>query len=117
MLEHYPAYLALYTNTDTEVKGDKVKLMTVHAAKGLDFPYVFLCPLSEGIFPSKRQILPEKMEEERRLAFVAMTRAEKRLYLSEAEGRNLDGSPRFPSRFVLDIDDSLLEHTNKRMIV
>ena len=42
-----------------------------------------------------------------------MTRAEKRLYLSEAEGRNLDGSPRFPSRFVLDIDDSLLEHTNK----
>ena len=53
------------------------------------------------------------MEEERRLAFVAMTRAEKRLYLSEAEGRNLDGSPRFPSRFVLDIDDTLLENNNK----
>ena len=113
MLEHYLTHIALYTNTDTEVKGDKVKLMTVHAAKGLEFPYVFLCSLSEGIFPSKKTNTMEKMEEERRLAFVAMTRAEKRLYLSEAEGRNLDGSPRFPSRFVLDIDDSLLEHTNK----
>ena len=113
MLEHYLTHIALYTNTDTEVKGDKVKLMTVHAAKGLEFPYVFLCSMSEGIFPSKKTNTMEKMEEERRLAFVAMTRAEKRLYLSEAEGRNLDGSPRFPSRFVLDIDDSLLEHTNK----
>ena len=53
------------------------------------------------------------MEEERRLAFVAMTRAEKRLYLSEAEGRNLDGSPRFPSRFILDIDRVLLEYVNE----
>ena len=111
MLEHYLTHIALYTNTDTEVKGDKVKLMTVHAAKGLEFPYVFLCAMNEGIFPSKKTNTLEKMEEERRLAFVAMTRAEKRLYLSEAEGRNLDGSPRFPSRFILDIDDSLLEHT------
>ena len=52
------------------------------------------------------------MEEERRLAFVAMTRAEKRLFLSEAEGRNLDGSPRYPSRFILDIDDGLIEYTS-----
>ena len=51
------------------------------------------------------------MEEERRLAFVAMTRAQKRLFLSEAEGRNLDGSPRYPSRFILDIDSPLLEYT------
>ena len=51
------------------------------------------------------------MEEERRLAFVAVTRAEKALYLSEAEGRNLDGSPRYPSRFLLDIDPELLEYT------
>ena len=112
MLEHYLTHIALYTNTDTEVKGDKVKLMTVHAAKGLEFPYVFLCAMNEGIFPSKKTNTLEKMEEERRLAFVAMTRAEKRLYLSEAQGRNLDGSPRFPSRFILDIDDSLLEHTS-----
>lgn len=110
-LEHYITHIALYTNTDTEVKDDKVKLMTVHAAKGLEFPYVFLCAMNEGIFPSKKTNTLEKMEEERRLAFVAMTRAEKRLYLSEAEGRNLDGSPKFPSRFILDIDDSLLEHT------
>jgi DNA helicase-2/ATP-dependent DNA helicase PcrA len=53
------------------------------------------------------------MEEERRLAFVAMTRAEKALYLSEAEGRNLDGSPRYPSRFLLDIDQALLDYTEK----
>lgn len=51
------------------------------------------------------------MEEERRLAFVAMTRAEKRLFLTEADGRNLDGSPRYPSRFILNIDQDLLEYT------
>ena len=111
MLEHYLTHIALYTNSDTESRGDKVKLMTVHAAKGLEFPYVFLCAMNEGVFPSKKTNTLEKMEEERRLAFVAMTRAEKRLYLSEAEGRNLDGSPKFPSRFILDIDDELLEHT------
>jgi len=52
------------------------------------------------------------MEEERRLCFVALTRAEKRLYLTEAFGRNLDGSPRYPSRFILDIDQALLEYTS-----
>ena len=76
--------------------------MTVHAAKGLEFPYVFLCAMSEGIFPSKKTNTMEKMEEERRLAFVAMTRAEKRLYLSEAEGRNLRGR-RTKSRWVSEI--------------
>ena len=112
-LEHYLTHIALYTNTDTELKGDKVKLMTVHAAKGLEFPHVFLCAMNEGIFPSKKTNTLERMEEERRLAFVAMTRAEKRLYLSEAEGRNLDGSPKFPSRFILDIDRELLEYANE----
>ena len=85
--------------------------MTVHAAKGLEFPYVFLCGMNEGVFPSKKTDTLQRMEEERRLAFVAMTRAEKGLYLTEAEGWNLDGSPRYPSRFVLDIDQSLLEYT------
>ncbi len=112
-LEHYLTHIALYTNNDTEVKGDKVKLMTVHAAKGLEFPHVFLCAMNEGIFPSKKTNTLERMEEERRLAFVAMTRAEKRLYLSEAEGRNLDGSPKFPSRFILDINRELLEYANE----
>ena len=110
-LEHYLAHVALFTNSDAEDSSDRVRLMTVHAAKGLEFPYVFLCELNEGIFPSgKTRTLPG-MEEERRLAFVAMTRAEKRLFLSEAEGRNLDGSPRYPSRFLLDIDPELLEYT------
>ena len=110
-LEHYLAHAALLTNIDTAEAGDRVKLMTVHAAKGLEFPYVFLCGMNEGIFPSRKTRTLPAMEEERRLAFVAMTRAERRLYLSEAEGRSLDGSPRYPSRFLLDIDPSLLEFT------
>ena len=111
MLEHYLSHIALFTNTDLEDKSDRIKLMTVHAAKGLEFPYVFLCGMNEGVFPSKKTDTLQRMEEERRLAFVAMTRAEKGLYLTEAEGWNLDGSPRYPSRFVLDIDQSLLEYT------
>ena len=110
-LEHYLSHVALFTNADTAESGDKVKLMTVHAAKGLEFPYVFLIGMNEGIFPSGRTLTLPAMEEERRLAFVAVTRAEKGLYLSEAEGRNLDGSPRYPSRFLLDIAPELLEHT------
>ena len=110
-LEHYLRHVALFTNADAGEAGDKVRLMTVHAAKGLEFPYVFLCEMNEGVFPSRRTRTLPAMEEERRLAFVAMTRAEKRLYLSEAEGRNLDGSPRYPSRFLLDIAPELLEHT------
>ena len=113
MLEHYLAHVALFTGSDQQDKGDRVKLMTVHAAKGLEFPYVFLCGMNEGIFPSKKTNTLEKMEEERRLAFVAMTRAEKKLYLTEAEGHNIDGSPRYPSRFILDIDQNLLEYTEK----
>ena len=110
-MEHYLSHVALFTNADGQEPGDKVKLMTVHAAKGLEFPYVFLCEMNEGIFPSRKTRTLPGMEEERRLAFVAFTRAEKRLYLSEAEGRNLDGSPRYPSRFVLDVDPKLLEYT------
>lgn len=110
-LEHYLAHVALFTNSDAQEGGDKVKLMTVHAAKGLEFPYVFLCGMNEGIFPSRRVRTLRGMEEERRLAFVALTRGEKRLYLSEADGRNFDGSPRYPSRFLLDIDQSLLTYT------
>ena len=60
--------------------------------------------MNEGIFPSRKTRTKRGMEEERRLAFVAMTRAEDELYLTEAEGTNLDGTPRFPSRFILDID-------------
>ena len=112
-LEHYLAHVALFTGADTEENADRVKLMTVHSAKGLEFPYVFLCGMNEGIFPSKKVNTLAAMEEERRLAYVAMTRAEKRLFLSDAEGFNpRDGSPRYPSRFLLEIAPPLLEYTH-----
>lgn len=115
LLEHYLTHAALFSNGDTAAQHqDKVKLMTVHAAKGLEFDYVFLCGMNEGIFPSRKVRTQHGMEEERRLAFVAMTRARKNLYLTGADGRNLDGSPRYPSRFVLDIDEDLLEYTKPR---
>ena len=113
-LPHYLAHVALFTNADLKDESDRVKLMTVHAAKGLEFPHVFLLGLNEGSFPSRKTGTLEAMEEERRLCFVALTRAEKSLTLSEAEGRNFDGSPRYPSRFLLDIDERHLELTQPR---
>jgi DNA helicase-2/ATP-dependent DNA helicase PcrA len=112
-LGHYLSHVALFSNADTAEHSEKIKLMTVHAAKGLEFPYVFLCGMCEGIFPSRKVLTLDAMEEERRLAFVAITRAEKELYLTMSGGRNLDGSPRYPSRFVLDIDQDLIEYTEK----
>ncbi len=110
-LEDYLKHIALFTNQDTAEVSDKVKLMTVHTAKGLEFPTVFLVGMNEGIFPSRKIRDRDGMEEERRLAFVAVTRAEKRLFLTEAQGRNFDGSPRYPSRFLLNIDQKLLDYT------
>ncbi len=112
-LEYYLNHVALFTNSDSSDRGDKVKLMTIHTAKGLEFPHVFLCGMNEGIFPSRKVRTLEAMEEERRLAFVALTRAQNRLYLSQSEGRNLDGSFRYPSRFLLDIEPSLLDFTKE----
>ena len=112
-LSDYLKHVALFTNSDLGEPGDKVKLMTVHTAKGLEFPYVFLCGLNEGIFPSRKTRTLDGMEEERRLAFVAMTRAEKRLFLSDAAGLTFDGSLRYPSRFILDIDPELIEFRPK----
>ena len=112
-LEHYLSHVALFTNTDSLDSKGKVKLMTVHAAKGLEFPCVFLCGMNEGIFPSRKVRTLEAMEEERRLAFVAVTRAEKLLYLTRAESRNFDGSPQYPSRFILDINRQLIQFTKE----
>ena len=112
-LEHYLAHVALFTNADSLDSKGRVKLMTVHAAKGLEFPCVFLCGMNEGIFPSRKVRTIEAMEEERRLAFVAVTRAEQRLYLTRGEGRNFDGAPQYPSRFILDIDQQLLQYTQE----
>ncbi len=112
-LENYLSHVALFTNADAESAKNAVRLMTVHAAKGLEFPHVFLCSLEEGVFPSKKVNTADGMEEERRLAFVAVTRAKVGLYLSDAEGRNHDGSFRYPSRFIFDIDPALLDCTSE----
>ena len=109
-LTTYLNHIALFTNMDAFEGKDMVKMMTIHAAKGLEFRNVFLCGMNEGILPSRKTNTEMGMEEERRLAFVAMTRAEDRLYLSDAEGFNFDRSSRYVSRFVLDIDRPLISY-------
>lgn len=104
--------ITLLRDSDTEDKSDCVKLMTIHTAKGLEFDNVFLVGLTEGVFPSARSLEERKseaLEEERRLCFVAVTRARKRLYLTESEGFGVKGYSKAPSRFVFDIDEKLLE--------
>ena len=110
-LADYLQRISLLTNLDKEEKKDAVKMMTIHTAKGLEFPYVFVCGMNEGIFPSKHVDSEDALEEERRLAYVAYTRAENALFLSDAEGVNLDGSYRYPSRFIFNIDKTYLEYT------
>lgn len=106
--------LALVTDTnDTEEESDEaLTLMTLHAAKGLEFPIVFLVGMEEGIFPLSRAMQSEdELEEERRLAYVGITRAERELYLTRASSRLLYGKHQFnrPSRFIEEIDPSLLK--------
>ena len=108
-LEDFLHHVALFTDLDREDKRDAVKLLTIHAAKGMEFPAVFLCGLNEGIFPSRRVSTPEDMEEERRIAYVAVTRAKKLLYLSDAEGKANDGIFKYPSRFLFDMGLENLE--------
>lgn len=101
--------------TDLESADDeqsKVSLMTVHSAKGLEFPYVFVVGLDENIFPSQMAMDSiREMEEERRLLYVAITRAEKRCFLTSAKNRYRYGKAEFfvPSRFLRDIDPNLIE--------
>ncbi|MDR0381277.1 MAG: ATP-dependent helicase, partial [Oscillospiraceae bacterium] len=110
-LEDFLARVALLTNLDREDARarETVKLMTVHTAKGMEFPHVFVCGLSEGIFPGRRIDTPEAMEEERRLAYVAMTRAADRLYLSDAAGGPGNDLYKYPSRFLFDMKWENLE--------
>lgn len=110
-LEEYLQSIALFSNVDKEYEKDSVKMMTIHTAKGLEFPYVFVCGLNEGIFPSKYVDTEDKLEEERRMAYVAYTRAENALFLSDSEGINYDGSFRYPSRFIFNTDKSYLNYT------
>jgi len=102
-LGNYLSMLSLYTSSDEEETPNKVKLMTIHAAKGLEYPIVFVVDMNEGIMPSSRTTCAAMMEEERRIAYVAMTRAKELLFMVDAEGSNYDNSYRLPSRFIYNI--------------
>lgn len=112
--------LALIADIDALDEEEKAKgtiiLMTMHAAKGLEFPVVFIAGMEENIFPHSRSLESEdEMEEERRLMYVGATRAEQRLYLSAAGSRTIFGRTGYnaPSRFLKEIDDAVLEQISK----
>ena len=113
-LVDYLENVALLTDQDTDKDGDKnrVSVMTVHSAKGLEFDYVFLTGLEENLFPSTLNIKsPEDLEEERRLFYVALTRAARRAYITYAQTRYRWGSPTqcTPSRFIKEIDSEYID--------
>ena len=112
-VEDFLEQVALVNDVDSfEQEESKVTLMTLHAAKGLEFPIVFLGGLEEGLFPHSRTLMnPEEIEEERRLAYVGITRAEKVLYISNATTRTVFGrtSSYLPSRFIDEIPAELVD--------
>ncbi len=104
--------ISLYTDLDKyNADDDCVTLMTIHSAKGLEFPVVFVCGLEEGLFPSIRSIDANEIEEERRLFYVAVTRAKRLLYMTHAKLRTMYGQTKYGriSRFISEIPDSLCE--------
>lgn len=113
LLENYLQEIALYTNADISDEDHKVRLMTLHQSKGLEFPYVFIVGLTEGIFPSHRSIRERRKrgeEEERRLMYVGLTRGMKFVALTESEGSNFaSGTSKYPSRFLEEIGAERLE--------
>lgn len=112
-VEDFLEQVALVNDVDSfEQEESKVTLMTLHAAKGLEFPIVFLCGLEEGLFPHSRTLMnPDEVEEERRLAYVGITRAEKELFISNATTRTVFGrtSSYLPSRFIDEIPEELVD--------
>ena len=111
-LSAFLQHITLLRDSDVEDTKDCVKIMTIHTAKGLEFDNVFLTGMTEGIFPSARSMEERKqeaLEEERRLCFVAMTRAKNRLWLTESEGFGVKGFSKVPSRFLSDVDPELLD--------
>src|SRR4051794_3422162 len=113
-VDEFLEQIALVADTDQIDDDDsKVTLMTLHSAKGLEYPVVFLVGAEEGVFPHIRALTePEELEEERRLAYVGITRAREKLYLSHAWSRTLFGSTQYnpPSRFLDEIPSELVEH-------
>lgn len=107
-LKEFINQISLQSEDDGEESAEKVKLMTIHSAKGLEFPNVFVIGFSEGIFPSSKTIEERKqlgLEEERRLCYVAITRAEKRLFLFDSEGYTQGDTKKLPSRFLKEIGE------------
>ena len=113
-LDEYLQLVSLYGDRDETLSSDYVQLMTVHAAKGLEFDTVFVTDMNEGIFPNERAISDggaRGVEEERRLAYVAFTRAKNKLYLTEAGGYSyILQRSRTSSRFIKEIDPEYIEH-------
>ncbi len=113
-LEEFLAHISLVSDLDNlEEEQDYVVLMTMHSAKGLEFPVVFIPGMEEGVFPGYRAITegPDQLEEERRLCYVGITRAREKLYLSNARFRTLFGNSSYnkPSRFLSEIPEELVE--------
>lgn len=120
-IEDFLEQIALVNDVDSyESVDSRVTLMTLHSAKGLEFPIVFLCGLEEGLFPHNRTLMnPEEIEEERRLCYVGITRAERQLYLSNATTRTVFGRTAgyMPSRFLKEIPEEFLaEFRAKRTV-
>ncbi|MFI3284327.1 MAG: UvrD-helicase domain-containing protein [Erysipelotrichaceae bacterium] len=115
-LDEYLQLVSLYGDKSQYESGIFVQMMSIHAAKGLEFDYVFVVGMSDGVFPSERSMSDgiKGIEEERRLAYVAMTRARKQLFLSDAAGFSyVLNKPRVTSRFVDEIDEEHIEHLNQ----
>jgi DNA helicase-2/ATP-dependent DNA helicase PcrA len=117
-LDEFMQEVALITDADVQDKdsSDKVSLMTIHAAKGLEFPYVFIVGLEENLFPSIQSLGSRAdLEEERRLFYVALTRAEKKVFLSYAESRYRWGNLTIcePSRFIDEIDQNYISYPQR----
>ncbi|MEG0841835.1 MAG: UvrD-helicase domain-containing protein [Erysipelotrichaceae bacterium] len=112
-LDDYLQMISLYTDKEMIEEGEYIQLMSIHAAKGLEFDHVFVYGLSEGIFPNEKSIGEggaSALEEERRLAYVAFTRARKKLYLSDSQGYSyILNNMKKTSRFIMEIDPQYLE--------
>ena len=112
VLDEFLEQVSLVADTDDLDDDDQVVLMTLHSAKGLEFPAVFIVGVEEGVFPHNRALTePDEMEEERRLAYVGITRAMQRLFISHAWSRMLFGNTQYnpPSRFLDEIPDELVD--------
>jgi DNA helicase-2/ATP-dependent DNA helicase PcrA len=117
-LEGFLAHISLVSDIDKyDENADYVTLMTLHSAKGLEFPVVFLSGMEEGVFPGYRSMYEESaLEEERRLCYVGITRAKQRLYITNSHCRMLFGSTSYnrPSRFIREIPDNLIEYQDAK---